>query len=260
MRLFDSHCHLQSKRFGSNVPVIIEEAVKAGVCRYLCCATCEKDWDRVLTLSERYDSIVPALGIHPWYMEGISNNWEERLLENLRSVPSVVGECGLDFAVPGAYVELQEDVFRRQLIIAQELHRPVSIHCRKAWGRLVTIVKETGRLRGGGVIHSYSGSHELVPVLEKLGFYLSFSGSVTNPNSKKVHKAAKAVSDEYLLIETDSPDLIPYTIPNRYACAYNQPAFLPAVAESIAGLRKRRVKEIADLTFENASRLFGDIL
>ncbi len=258
--LFDSHCHLQSRRFGEHVDRIIKNAERAGVSRFLCCTTCEKDWDAVLALANDYGSVIPAFGIHPWYMQGISDIWQEKLVEYLKRVPSALGECGLDFAVKNIDRSLQEGIFRKQLLIAQDLNLPVSIHCRKAWERLVSIVKEVGGVPAGGCIHSYSGSHELISVLERMGFYISFSGTVTNKHSVRVHKAAETVSDEHLLIETDSPDLLPYTIPEREKCRYNEPAYLVAVVQSIAELRGKAGVEIAETTYNNALRLFKDII
>ncbi len=260
MQLFDSHCHLQSKRFGDQVHAIIERAEQAGVSRFLCCATCEKDWEAVLALADKYGAVIPAFGIHPWYMQKMSSSWEQNLEKYLNKRLSAVGECGLDFAIKDADRELQEDVFKKQLIIAGKLERPVLIHCRKAWERLATMVREVGELPAGGLIHSYSGSHELIPVLERLGFYISFSGTVTNNHSVRVHKAAQTVSDERLLIETDSPDLLPYTIAHREECRYNEPVYLTTVVDAVSALRGKAPEDIARLTYDNGVRLFAGII
>ena len=141
-------------------------------------------------------------------------------------------------------------------MIALKLSLPISIHCRKAWERLITILQEIGPLPAAGLIHAYSGSHELIPQLERMGLFISFAGSVTNPRSTHVHTAAETVSDNHLLIETDSPDILPYTVPDRDTCEYNEPAYVAAVAMSVASIRKTAAEKIAAVTFDNGMRLF----
>jgi TatD DNase family protein len=139
-----------------------------------------------------------------------------------------------------------------QLALAARLGRPVSVHCRRAFGRLVELVRRAGRQSGGGVIHSYSGPPELVKPLVELGFSISFSGSLTFPNSKRAHAAAAVVPGDRLLIETDSPDIKPYLCKTEL----NEPANVVAVAEALSKIRGVSVEEISAMTWDNASRLF----
>ena len=191
-----------------------------------------------------------------WFVNKVSEGWEERLVDYLNKIPSAIGEYGLDFVVQGSKKEVQEYIFKRQLLLAKKMHLPVSIHCRKAWERLFDILKKVWKLPGGGLIHSYSGSHELIPAIEETGFYICFSGTVSNPNSVNVHKALRKVSRERLLIETDSPDLLPYTVYEPGKKKHNEPAYLVAVAESVSKLLDISFEEIASQTFKNAQRLF----
>lgn len=257
IQLFDSHTHLQDKRLIKDLPGVIDRAQSAGVSKMVCCATREKDWDAVLELVRKHFFIYPTFGIHPWFVNKVSEGWEERLVDYLNKMPSAIGECGLDFVVQGGKKEVQEHIFKRQLLLAKRMHLPVSIHCRKAWERLFAIVKKVGKLPGGGLIHSYSGSHELVPALEEMGFYICFSGTVSNPYSVKVHKALRRVSRERLLIETDSPDLLPYTVYEPEKKKHNEPAYLIAVAKSVSELLDISFEEVASQTFKNAERLFN---
>jgi TatD DNase family protein len=189
-------------------------------------------------------------------MQGCSQGWENRLKDLVVTFGSAIGECGLDFAVKGVDRKAQERVFAAQLNIAHDLKRPVSVHCRHAWDCCIGLIKDLGGLPAGGVVHSFSGSAETASVLEGLGLRISFSGTVTNPRSVRVHAAAEAVSDECLLIETDSPDLIPYAIQNLESDAVNEPANLVAVVRSLALVRGRSEEEIAELTYRNGTALF----
>lgn len=257
MRFFDAHCHLQDGRLSATLPLVIERALQAGVTKMVCCGSAEGDWNAVEAIQRRYpENVIASYGLHPWYVHEASDCWEEKLLEFCGQTRSPIGECGLDFAIQGVDRTLQESIFRKQVLLAQKLSLPVSIHCRKAWERLATILKETGPLPAAGLIHAYGGSHELVTQFESLGFDISFAGSVTNPNSSRVHKAAETVSDNHLQIETDTPDILPYTIADRTAHPLNEPAYIAAVATSIASIRKTSVENIAAITFDNGMRLF----
>lgn len=230
----------------------MERAGNAGVTRVVCCGTEEEDWAGVLGLKERYPkAVIASFGLHPWYAGRRSGQWLKRLEECLASVPSGVGEIGLDFALEGLDSKTQEEVLRSQLELAVRLKRPVSLHCRKAWDALLGILKEYGPLEAGGLLHSYSGAAELIPELNSLGLCISFSGSITRSGNKRGQRALAAVPDRYLLIETDSPDILPAGIDGL-----NEPAHLVLVARAVASLRGVGEEEIARVTFENAERVF----
>ncbi len=222
----------------------------------LCCGCNEANWNTVLDLARTHREIVPSFGIHPWHMQGRSGNWIEVLERYLAAQPSGVGEIGLDHAVVPRVDEEQESVFLAQLRLARKLQRPLSIHCRKAWGRLLSILDREGGGPWLGLIHSYSGSAELVKPLEEMGWYISFSGAITRPENKRARQALKAVSPGRLLIETDSPDLLPVGL----ADAANEPANLALVAACAAQILERSPEWVSDHTFANAGRLFAGIV
>ncbi len=255
MQLFDSHCHLQDERLLPRLPQVLERAGTAGVCHMLCCGTQEGDWAAVRKLAAAHPEIIPCFGLHPWYLEGRGAKWLDVLEKYLGEAPSGVGEIGLDHALAERRDAEQDEVFLAQLRLARKLGRPVSVHCRKAWGRLLELLKAEDGLVVGGIIHSYSGPPELVDELQALGFYLSFSGTITRSGNKRGHRAVMAVSQERLLIETDSPDLAPVGA----ASAVNEPANLVLVAEAVARLRNISVAKLAEQTYANACRLLKNI-
>lgn len=257
--LVDSHAHLQDRRYGENVSDVIKRAEDAGVARIVCCATGPEDWDRVKSLSHLYPQmIIPCFGVHPWYLDSVGEGWLEKLEQFLKEIPSGVGECGLDFAVDNCSRQMQEEVFKMQLALARRLKRPVTIHCRKAWDRLIAIVKEQGALPAEGLIHSYSGSPDMVKTIESLGLHISFSGAIANIHNKRGRKAIAEVSAERLLLETDSPDILPYFL--REKSQLNEPAYLALFAESAAKLRNITVREISEITSKNAEQLFQEVI
>jgi TatD DNase family protein len=252
VRLFDTHCHLQDDRILPGIDGVLARAETAGVSRMLCCASAESDWGIVAALAKRHSSILPAFGIHPWYLNTLSPSWLDTLESLLVKTPkATIGEIGLDHALDKRNDAEQERVFIAQLSLARLLRRPVSIHCRRAWSSLVRILRRYGE-PDGAVIHSYSGPPDLVLQLEQLGCSLSFSGSITYDSNKKVLASAALVSENRLLIETDSPDIPPCSIGK----GKNEPANLSLIVDKLANLRGKSPQEIADITFRNAADLF----
>ncbi|MFP4164034.1 MAG: TatD family hydrolase [Chitinispirillaceae bacterium] len=250
--MFDTHCHLQDERM-EDAQQVISRAVRAGVRNMLCCGTRQQDWEAVARISSRYECVRAAFGIHPWFVSGRSSGWLQALKEQLCSSSSTaVGEIGLDHTVDPRNDKEQAQVFTQQLELAQKLGKPVSIHCRKAWGDLQEILQARGGLEYGGVIHSYSGSPELVSVLEKLNCHISFSGSIVNTRNKRAANSLLQISSDRLLIETDSPDLLPRGLEGPL----NEPANLVKIAERIAELLGKSVEDIARGTEQNAGALF----
>lgn len=250
--IFDAHCHLQDKRLFADSVAIIGRARAKGVLTMMCCGTAEHDWDAVKTLSER-EGVLASFGLHPWYVSRRTEWWLDKLEEILTASPNAgVGEIGLDHAMDKSTHGLQEEIFLYQIRLANRLNRPVSIHCRRAFERLITLLEKEGGTGRGGMVHSYSGPKELVPVLERLGLYISFSGSITQENNRRGHEAMRAVSADRLLIETDSPDMAPVQITG----GLNEPAHCAIVNEKAAVLLGASQEEIAKRIWDNACRLF----
>jgi TatD DNase family protein len=259
MRLFDSHCHLQDKRILSSAGDIITRARDAGIEYLLCCGTSESDWEAVKSLSEHYDEVVPAFGLHPWYVSDRSDRWLEKLENNLSESPAAaVGEIGLDHGRDFKNHEEQSEVFIAQLKLARKLKRPVSLHCRRAWGSMMEILEKECGTPDGGAVHSYSGPPDLVSRLEALNVSISFSGSITQERNKRGRASLAVVSERFMLVETDSPDIPPRGV----MPGSNEPAFCAAVVKKIAEHRGTTTDKIGEITFRNAARIFkkeGDV-
>jgi TatD DNase family protein len=256
MKLFDVHTHLQDSRIFHRASDVIRRAEEAGIIWMMCCATREEDWDSVIALSRTYRGVMPSLGVHPWHVGACRTGWRERLEAGICAHACGVGEIGLDYALDPQTRELQQAAFIFQLRMARRCHRPVSIHCRNAWGALTEILRQEGGLPDGGLMHAYNGSPDLAKVLEKLGAYLSFGAALTRPGNKRARAAAAIVSPQRLLIETDSPDMIPYGL----AADFNEPAHIVQVLKALAAIRGADVRETAELTFANALRLFEGLI
>ncbi|ONH98920.1 hypothetical protein PRUPE_7G272000 [Prunus persica] len=292
MKLFDAHCHLQDPRIFDKAPQLIAAAVDSGVVRFAVNGVSEKDWHLVKQISESYPCVIPCFGLHPWYVVERTPNWLNTLKQFFEATPSAaVGEIGLDKGSQGKKVDFtdQVNVFRQQLEIAKELKRPASIHCVRAFGDLLQIMKSLGPFPAGVILHSYLGSAEMVPEFANLGAYFSFSGFLM---SMKVHKAKrmlKMVPSERILLETDAPDALPKSeldsahlvegasLPEELQSieissapfagardvstfpkeALNHPENIHKVLIFVASLVEMTKEELAEVTYQNAVRLFS---
>lgn len=256
--LFDAHNHLQDGRFSGDLAAVLCRARGLGVTHHACCGTHPADWPAVESLASGDRRIVPAFGLHPWYLEQRTADWLDRLEVFLKRNPGAgVGEIGLDHALITRDDEVQAAAATSQLALARRFDRPASIHCRRAWAALLQVLDETGPRSAGFVVHAYSGSPDFIALLCARGGFISFSGSLTHSRNRRARACCVAVPDDRLLIETDAPDMMPSIAGQPPAFkARNEPGNLEFVLEAVARCREQSVSRIAELTTRNARRLF----
>lgn len=252
-QMIDSHAHLDEERFDEDRDELIK-SLKENAISYVINPSSDMETSRrVVKLSNRYNNIFAAVGIHPHDAEG----FKEEDLDELRELSKdekvvAIGEIGLDYYYDNSPREIQKDVFRKQLELSHELDLPVIIHTRDAMGDTYDILKEfEGRVRG--VMHCYTGSIEMAEKFMKLGFYISIAGPVTFKNAVNVREMAKQIPLERLLIETDSPYLAP--VPNRGK--RNDPTNVRYVADMLANLKEIQIDKIIEHSRENTVKLFS---
>jgi len=258
MSLFDAHCHLQDARVFPKADLLMQRARVAGVEKMAVKGCSEDDWPRVSQLGKQYaDRLYLAFGLHPWFIKKRSAHWLERLEETLKEHPAAsVGEIGIDHAIPERNDAEQEEVFLAQMQLAVRLNRPTTIHCRQAWGRLIELLDQIDLLPPM-LIHCFGGSVETAQELLRRGAYLSFSGSITRPNNKKVRKVIQSVPSDRILLETDAPDLLPHNLPFSPLPTYNEPAYIPFILARAADLRGESEEELKKASFLNATHFFS---
>ena len=202
---FDAHSHLQEYASTRELDAALAEAKAAGVETVLCNGTSPGDWERVAELAAAAPgAVIPFFGLHPWFIKEGPPGWLEGLESFLTRIPSGVGEIGLDGGKNATDAARQEGVFRAQLALAKKLGRPSCLHCVKAWGRMLEILKEDKP--GTFMLHSYGGPAEMVLALAELGAYFSFSGAILDPKREKLRRALLATPLDRLLFETESPE------------------------------------------------------
>lgn len=261
--MFDAHTHLQDPRLSDVLDEVVRQAALANVTGVCCCGTGPDDWAATHRLAQKPMPfvLVPAFGVHPWYVRFLPADWFETLEAYLDKNPvAAIGEVGLDGVLDGIPMELQEKVLIRQLEFAERCRRPVVLHGARAWGRLVEVLKPCARRLPGFVAHGFGGSAEILKQILNMGGYVSFAGSVCNPKAEKIRAAAREIPDSQLLIETDSPDLFPAggcaALIGANGKPLNQPSNLGRVLNDVAALRGVTPEALSDLTGANARRVF----
>jgi len=248
---FDSHCHLDHPLLRPDLPRRLAAAQAAGVGGFLVPGVHPGGWPGIAALARRYPEVAPAFGVHPMHADLLT---PEMLAELLRLSPCAVaiGEIGLDYALAAPSRELQQHAFRAQLRLAVQAGLPVLLHCRQAFGDLLTILAEDSAGRLAGVMHAFSGSPETARDCVRRGLHISLAGSVTYQNAVRPPAVAACVPLERLLLETDAPDLAPE--PHRGGI--NLPEYLLDTARRVAQIRGITLEQLGRATTDNARSLF----
>jgi TatD DNase family protein len=249
--LVDTHCHLASEAFATDLEAVLERAWAAGVGHLVVIGEQPESAERAVALAATDPRISATAGLHPH--EAL--RWTPELADWLRQQladPRVVaaGEMGLDYHYDHAPRDVQRTVFEAQLALAVEAGVPVVIHAREADADVAAILRNQPAARV--ILHSFSSGTALLEAGLELGHYLSFSGMVTFRNWA-LDDAVRAVPAERLLLETDAPYLAP--VPQRGK--RNEPAFVRHTAERLAVVRGEAPEALIAQTTTNARRLFG---
>ena len=252
--LVDSHAHIDTSRFNADRESVIQAAFEGGVTRIVNPGVDLASSEHALELAKAHPGMIFAgVGTHPHDATTHSDEVSARYRE-MASEPEVVaiGEFGLDYFRMLSPRDVQRAVFSEHLALARECNLPCIIHVRDSHDDVMELLRAHGRgLRG--VFHCFSGSvAQAEECLAFEGFVLSFAGPLTRQGNE-LPQVAKMAPLERILVETDSP----YLVPQPLRAKRNEPLFVTEVAKKLAEIRDMTFEEIAQLTTANAIRLFG---
>jgi TatD DNase family protein len=232
--LIDSHAHLDMNPFRDDLDEVLERARDAGVGEILNICYDPTSIDRTMALTERYDDVYAAVGIHPHEARNWTNDLERRIKQLLlRKKVLALGETGLDYYRDLSPREVQRDVFRRQIGIACYFEKPIVVHCRDAFRDVADILREEGANEVGGIFHAFSGGLDEAREVIDLGFHIGIGGPLTYKKSKLPDVASRLPSSAFV-VETDCP----YLPPVPYRGKRNEPAYVRITAEKLASIRR----------------------
>lgn len=259
----DAHNHLHQLSDPSRA---LRQAQEAGVTRMLINGTSEADWAIVAELARRQTPavhLIPSFGLHPWEVPARSQHWLDTLRDFLQKNPrAALGECGLDRWQKPFDLPDQISCLQAQLDLAQELQRPLTIHCLQAWGPLLDLLQAQPALPPF-LLHAYSGSEEMVTPFVELGGYFSFNGYFLHERKAAVRETFRQIPRHRLLLESDAPAMLPpaqnqiYPLPEEQNHPGNLASFLPPLADLLQ-IERAELAEILAANFQTFSKEISD--
>lgn len=236
MQFIDTHIHLQDYK-SKNAPQIPD----AAVVKFVCVSAWEADWESVGKLAQAFpQAVVPAFGLHPWYLAEALPGWEERLRARLQAFPrALIGECGLD-RLKNPAAEPQQQAFAAHIRLAAELKRPLLVHAVKAQDWLENFWPQLQGVRF--VLHSFGGSAEFMRRALHFGAYISFAPPVCS--RKNFAELASSVPADKLLLESDGP-------------YQGQPAEILALLLQLAACRGEPAEQLAARIYQNSQEFIN---
>jgi len=245
----DTHTHLTEEPLFSAIDEVITRAKTKGVDKFIVPGYNPESWLNARKLSVSHKEIYFAVGLHPMFIHEENKTALEKELADGGMI--AVGEIGLDYYRSKANRDEQIRVFEYQMQIAGEYNLPVILHCRKAYDDLLGICRKFPGIRG--VMHSCSCSSEQIKPFLDLGYYISFSGTVTRKGNKKNKKLAEVISLNKIIVETDSP----FIGTNNHPVPSVEPASIPEIITAIAEIKNEEVEVIEKAVERNAKNLFS---
>ena len=248
----DVHCHLNHEDFAADCEEVAQRAQDAGVQTII-----NVGWDlpsskAALNLAQKREGFWAVVGVHPHDASGVGEGLEAELIA-LAQHPKVlaIGEIGLDYHYNYSPKAVQQEVFKRQLALANKLELPVVIHSREADGDTLAILDEYKPTRC--LLHCFGGSWETAQLALERGYYFSFGGPVTFKNAKRPVEVVGKLPLDRIMVETDAPYLAPEPKRGRR----NEPAFVVHTLERIAKIRGLSVSELAQVIERNVALFFN---
>jgi len=253
--IIDTHCHLDDKQYERDIEVVLQQAEEKGVVKFIIPGADPRTLKRAVDLSERYENIYFAVGVHPYDVKSYDKVFLQQFVNHPKCV--AIGECGLDyFRLPEMKEEIEKEkaiqkkVFIEQILWAKELKKPLIVHVRESSADCLEILEKYAG-KEGGVLHCYNADESLLKLATR-NFYFGIGGVLTFKNARKLVNVYPKIPQEKLLIETDSP----YLTPHPYRGERNEPSYTIYVAEKMGELSHLTRDSIAQISTENAQRLF----
>jgi len=256
MEYFETHMHLDDEKFDEDRNEVINKIWNEGVTSAINMGCDINSSNKAIEIAKNNKFIYAAVGLHP---ENIPPKEEElwitiekikqMALNNKKIV--AIGEIGLDYYWTKDNIELQKEAFIKQIELANELKLPVSIHTRDSIDDMISIIRQF-KIEKSGVLHCCPFNPELVKHALDKGLYIGVGGTCTFKNSKSAKKIIETIPIEKILIETDSP----YLAPEPLRGTRNDPSNLKYVVQKIAEFKNLEPEAIANLTYQNAKKLF----
>ena len=251
--IVDTHSHIDMIEEISTEE-ILQNAINANVKKIIVPCAYPHDIEKINQLTLKNENLYGLLGVHP----SEAKDWDDLLIEQIKTICATnkkivgIGEIGLDYYWDKTFNDIQQDVFIKQINLANELNLPICVHDREAHFDTLSILKKHNQ-SSKIIMHCFSGSVEFMKECLKENIYIALGGVVTFKNAIKAKEVAQEIPLNKLLLETDAP----YLAPVPYRGKENQPAYTQLVAQEIAKLREISIEEVINQTTINAHEIFN---
>ena len=250
--MIDTHSHINFDDYKDNFASFLQDIKENEVESVIIPGVEPSTFAEIINYCEKNEMLYGAIGIHPSEAITFNKESEQRIYQLAQHNKVIaIGEIGLDYYWEQETKELQKEVFRKQLKIAEELNLPVLIHDREAHEDTFEIIQEFNLKNV--IFHCFSGNAEFAQKCINKGYYIAIGGVVTFKNAKDLKEVAKLVPLEKLVLETDAP----YLAPVPFRGKLNTPAYLKYIAQEIANIKEINVELVKEQTTLNAKRIFG---
>lgn len=247
--MIDTHCHLNKEDYDDIKQVI--KNMENG--KMIVSTASPEDLEEVIELINNNPNIYATIGIHPEFADSYTENDLKQIEKNLIH-PKVVGigEIGLDYHYTKENKDKQQELFIKQIKLANKYHKTIVIHTRDAMMDTFNILKKYKDKELKCNFHCYSGSLEMAKEIIKLNGTLGIGGVLTFKNEKKLKEIVKEIDLKYLLLETDSP----YLTPEPFRGQKNEPKNIEYVAQKIAEIKEISYDQVIKTTTTTAITQF----
>lgn len=264
MMLIDTHTHFYDQWLLPDAEAAIQRALETGVGKMIQADVDSRERPAMWEIGKRHPGVIfEMLGLYPG---SVADNWRDEL-DAVYSIASggstpvgynkqplvAIGEIGLDYHEGLDYVKEQKEVLRLQLELAARMNLPVNIHLRDAWEDFFAILKDCAHLHLRGNLHCFTASYEIYERANRYGEWSVGIGGVVTFKNASLAKTLERIPLERILLETDAP----YLAPVPYRGRRNESAYLPLIAQKVADIKGLTTNQIADITTNNAEKLFN---
>lgn len=250
--IFDTHAHYDDSAFNEDREEKLSSLPNDNIYAVINAGADIESSKKSINLSENYPYIYAAVGIHPENISSTPKDYISRLEKLILSGKKVVGvgEIGLDYHYTKENKQQQKELFENQVKLAIKHDLPVIVHDRDAHADTMEILKKH---KPKGVVHCFSGSLEMAKEIIKIGMYIGIGGVVTFKNAKNIVDVAENISLEHIVLETDAP----YMAPAPFRGKRCDSSYIKYTAEKISEIKNIDLKEVFEITKQNAKNLFG---
>tara|TARA_R110002049_G_scaffold31258_8_gene106131 strand:+ start:1471 stop:2238 length:768 start_codon:yes stop_codon:yes gene_type:complete len=254
MILTDTHTHLYSEAFDDDREATIEDAIQKGVQRFFIPAIDSTYTTAMLKLEQSYpENVFLMMGLHPTH---VTKDYHIELIHVEEMLAKrkfyAVGEIGIDLYWDKTFLKEQQEAFRYQIRLAKKYRLPIVIHCRDAFDEIFEILESEKSEDLYGVFHCFTGTLEQAKQAISYNMKLGIGGVVTFKNGK-IDAFLNEIDLKHIVLETDAP----YLAPTPHRGKRNESSYIVTIAEKIAHIYNKELKEIAKITTQNSKDVFG---